>query len=102
MHGAFTSRNGAAYKAASSNIGKRGRFLPSTTRNPWLKQAFDEQDRMGVTAATLSKMSGVAERTIHDLRQPHGRGKKPTWDQVVHICEAMDFRVPQKLFKNGD
>lgn len=101
MHGAFRSANGVAYKAASYE-GKRGRARESTTRNPWLKQAFDEQDRLGVTAASLSKMSGVAERTIVSLRQPNGRGKKPTWDQVVSICEAMDFRVPHNLTKNGD
>ena len=96
MHQAFTSRNGARF------LGARGRTIPSDTRNPWLKQVFDEQDRLHITASTLSKMSGVDVRTINRLRRSIAGGKEPAWSIVIRLAEAMDFRIPEKLTKNGD
>lgn len=90
--------NGVSYKAAR---GFRGRAQPSPTRNVWLRQVFDEQDRLGITNQTLARMSGMDVRTVNKLRQAGSDGKRPTFDQVVNLLEAMDFKFPEKLTKNG-
>lgn len=99
MHEAFTSGNGVRFRAARDY---RGRRLPTTTRNPWLRQIFEEQDRLNISATALAKAAKMHVRTLHRLRHPSGYGKHPSWEHIVSLAEALDFKVPMKLTKNGD
>ena len=77
--------------------------IPSTNQDPLLRQIFDEQDRLGVSATTLARISGIDKRLISQLRHPlGGKGKRITLYQARALAEAMDFKWPARLIKNGD
>ena len=76
---------------------------PSTAYDPLLRFIFAEQERMELSTLFLSKLSGIHRTRISQLRHPQrDRGKSPTIREVRALAEALDFKFPDTLRKNGD
>lgn len=78
-------------------------FKPSTNQDPLLRQIFDEQARLNVSTTTLARITGINKRALEALRHPAvDKGKRATVAQVRQLAEALDFKWPTRLQKNGD
>lgn len=76
---------------------------PNTAYDPLLRSIFNEQERLQISASFLAKLSGVHRTRISQLRHPKmDRGKSPTLREVRALAEALDFKFPNRLPKNGD
>lgn len=82
---------------------QRGKALkPNTAVDPLLRQIFDEQERLGVSTATLARITGIDMRVIADLRHPAiGKGKRINMHHLRQLAEALDFEFPAKLRKRS-
>lgn len=78
------------------------RPVTTTARDPLLRQIFAEQDRLRISSARLSYMSGISVYKIRHYRHPNDHGKLVLLRDVRHLAEALDFNFPSKLLKNGD
>jgi hypothetical protein len=76
---------------------------PTTAHDPLLRFLFAEQERLNVGVNRLSDLTGISYYRLYSLRHPNGSGgKRPSVSELRRIAEALDYRFPDKLPKNGD
>ena len=76
---------------------------PTTAFDPLLRQIFTEQERLRISTHRLAKLAHMGVSKVMDLRHPSiDHGKTCTLAQARRLAEALDFKFPDKLIKNGD
>lgn len=69
-----------------------------TSFDPFLVDIFTQQQKMKVSDAFLSRLSGVDKKKIQKMRNPSlsGGGKRPLLSDVRSLAEALDMELTIK------
>ena len=66
---------------------------PITARDPILREAFAEADKIGITMAALAKAAGLDHHAITKMRRPHNEQYGVRAESLYCLAEAVGLEI---------
>jgi lambda repressor-like predicted transcriptional regulator len=66
---------------------------PITARDPILREAFAEADKIGITMAALAKAAGLEHHSITRMRRPHDKRCGVKAESLYRLAEAVGLEI---------
>ena len=66
---------------------------PITARDPILREAFAEADKIGITMLNLAKATGLDHHAITKMRRPHNEQYGVKAESLYRLAEAVGLEI---------
>ena len=66
---------------------------PITARDPILREAFAEADKIGITMVALAKATGLDHHAITKMRRPHDERYGVKAESLYRLADAVGLEI---------